>query len=113
MTLVPSPCNCSLHERPALSPIETIVVTAAMPMTTPSTVSPAQILFLAKARRATRRVRRRFMNSNACCQPTSGTRETPADFSNQLIRNLHMSGTQLPFHQFADSSRASASVPHA
>lgn len=35
-------------------PIETIAVTAAMPITTPSTVKLARILFLAKARKATR-----------------------------------------------------------
>ena len=41
---------------PALWPIDTIVVTAAMPITTPSTVKPARILFLASARKAIRKV---------------------------------------------------------
>src|SRR5262249_34550390 len=61
MTLVPRPWSCPWTSAPALSPIETMVVTAAMPMTTPSTVRPARILFFARARRAMRRVRKNFI----------------------------------------------------
>ena len=47
MTLVPRLWNCPCTSALALWPIDTIVVTAAMPMTTPSTVRPARSLFLA------------------------------------------------------------------
>ena len=55
-TFVPSDVNSPCTSRLALWPTDTIVVTAAMPMTTPSTVSPARILFFARARSATRTV---------------------------------------------------------
>ena len=59
ITLVPIDSNCPRTSSLALCPIETIAVTAAMPMTTPRTVRPARSLFFARARRATRRVRNR------------------------------------------------------
>ena len=37
-------------------------MTAATPMTIPSTVRPARILFFAKARKATRTISKRFMS---------------------------------------------------
>src|SRR5262249_33506882 len=43
------------------SPIDTIVVTAAMPMMMPSVVSPARTLFFRSARAAMRMVSRKFM----------------------------------------------------
>ena len=61
MTFVPSPWICPCTSALALSPMETIVVTAAMPITMPSTVRPARILFLARARKAMRTVSRRFI----------------------------------------------------
>ena len=56
MTLVPNPSSSPRTSALALCPIETIVVTAAIPITTPSTVKPARILFLAMARTAMLRV---------------------------------------------------------
>ena len=56
MTFVPTSLEFAPARARPLSPIDTIVVTAAMPITTPSTVSPARILFLARARRAIRTV---------------------------------------------------------
>ena len=58
ITFVPSCSNWLCTRLQALCPSETIVETAAMPMTRPSTVSPARILFRARARRAMRRVRK-------------------------------------------------------
>ncbi len=55
-TFVPMPCSSLCNNPFALCPSETIVVTAAIPITTPSTVRPARILFFASARRATRNV---------------------------------------------------------
>ena len=45
----PEGLKLALDQQLALWPTETIVVTAAMPITTPSTVRPARILFLASA----------------------------------------------------------------
>src|SRR5262245_45192852 len=56
MTFVPRLANWLCTSMLALWPTETMVVTAAMPITTPSTVRPARILFLASARKAIRRV---------------------------------------------------------
>ena len=50
MTLEPRFWNSFCTSWPAPWPIDTIVVTAAMPMTTPSTVSPERSLFLASVR---------------------------------------------------------------
>src|SRR5205085_9443468 len=47
-----------------------------MPITTPSTVSPARSLFLAKARRATRRVRKKLMAKNAECRKSNDERNS-------------------------------------
>lgn len=51
----------TLYEPLALWPSDTIVVTAAIPITTPKTVRLARILFLASARKATRSVRNRLI----------------------------------------------------
>ena len=45
-----------------------MVITAAMPITMPSTVKPARILFLANARAATRIVSQRFMRDISKCE---------------------------------------------
>ena len=50
MTLDPRLWNWVRTKRPAPWPIETIVMTEAMPMTTPKTVSPERNLFLASVR---------------------------------------------------------------
>ncbi len=57
-TLVPMLWNCSCTIRPADWQIDTSRMTAATPMTMPSTVRPARILFFARARSATRRISR-------------------------------------------------------
>ena len=57
MTLVPRPGTGPAPGDWRSGRCDTIVVTAAMPMTTPSTVRPARSLFLASARRAMRIVR--------------------------------------------------------
>src|SRR5258708_7366521 len=49
-TLEPRFWNCVRTNRPAPWPIDTMVVTAAMPMTTPRTVSPERNLFLPSVR---------------------------------------------------------------
>src|SRR3989304_191891 len=64
--------------------METIVVTAATPMTIPSTVSPARILFLPSARSATRMVRSRFTSVLLLLQP-----------GDQLLTFLKVAGHQL------------------
>ena len=56
MTLVPSVSNSFWTMALALWPMDTIVVTAAMPITTPRIVRLARILFLARARSAIRMV---------------------------------------------------------
>ena len=61
ITLVPRLWNCSCTIRPADWLIETSRMTAATPMTIPSTVRPARSLFFAKARKATRKIIKRFM----------------------------------------------------
>ena len=61
ITFVPSISNWLCTRPLALWPIETMAVTAAIPMTTPRIVSPARILFLANARQAMRRMSRAFM----------------------------------------------------
>src|SRR5580698_893785 len=63
----------------ALWPTDTIVVTAAMPITTPSTVSPARILFLASARTAMRTVTGEIMVFREGCLPGAGWRGLKAD----------------------------------
>src|SRR6266513_5415140 len=49
-TLEPRFWNCVRTIRPAPWPIDTIVMTAAMPITTPSTVRPERSLFFASVR---------------------------------------------------------------
>ena len=56
MTLVPKFLNSPWTNSLADVPIETIAVTAAIPITTPRMVSPARILFLLKAAIAMRNV---------------------------------------------------------
>src|SRR5579884_257232 len=51
MTLEPSVLNWSCTSWPAPWPMDTMVVTAAMPMTTPSTVRPERSLFLPSVRK--------------------------------------------------------------
>ena len=46
MTFVPSALNSLVIMAPAPWPIDTMIVTAAMPMTMPSTVNSERILFL-------------------------------------------------------------------
>ena len=60
-TFVPMLWNWSCTIRPADWQIETSRMTAATPMTMPSTVRPARILFFASARKATRNDHQRFM----------------------------------------------------
>ena len=62
---VPNACNWFCTNSLALWPIDTMAVTAAMPITTPSTVRLARILFLASARNATRIVNRGFIVAEA------------------------------------------------
>src|SRR5580700_4930648 len=71
----------------ALWPTETIVVTAAMPITTPSTVSPARILFLASARRAMRTVTGEIMVFREGCLPGAGRRGLEADHKDVSVFN--------------------------
>ena len=54
--LVPRLWNCCWTIRPADWLTETSKITAATPITMPSTVRPARILCFAKARKATRRI---------------------------------------------------------
>src|SRR5262249_46959589 len=51
MTFEPSVWNCSCTSWAALCPSDTMVGTAAMPMTTPRMVSPERSLFLASVRK--------------------------------------------------------------
>ena len=60
-TFVPRLWNCCWTISPADWLTETSRITAATPITMPSTVSAARILFLARARRATRMISQRFM----------------------------------------------------
>ena len=63
----PNPLTTGPNRAPARAMLkaagfsETIVVTAAMPITTPSTVSPARSLFFRSALAAIRRVRKKFI----------------------------------------------------
>jgi hypothetical protein len=59
MTLVPRFLNSPWTSSLALVPIETMAVTAAIPMTTPRMVKPARSLFLPSAAMA---IRRMFVN---------------------------------------------------
>ena len=65
MTFVPSDSNWPWTNRPALCPIETMVVTAAIPITTPRTVSEALSLFFNRARIAMRNVSINVINNLA------------------------------------------------
>src|SRR6202795_4123915 len=63
MTLEPRFWNSFCTSWPAPCPIDTIVVTAAMPMTTPRTVSPERSLFLASVRKDRTSKSKRSMGS--------------------------------------------------
>ena len=60
-TFVPSVSNCICTIRPADWLIETSRITAATPITIPSTVKPARVLFLVRARIAMRKIIETFM----------------------------------------------------
>ena len=81
--LVPKPWNCSWIITPVDWLIETSKMTAATPMTMPSTVRPARILFFAKARKATRTISKRFMGASGhrsfTCRTSFPTRPEDMD----------------------------------
>ncbi len=86
MTLVPRASNWLCTRALALWPTETIVVTAAMPITTPSTVSPARILFLPSARRAIRTVMGEIISSWSA--PSGSLRGPGANSRHHVVARL-------------------------